>query len=52
MHFVGMNTAAEEIVCGAKPDLRQGALALVWILIEIGATNGEGKVLAITLARK
>ena len=52
VHFVGMNTAAEEIVCGAKPDLRLGALALESIPIEIGATSGEEKELAITLARK
>ena len=52
LHLIGMNTVAEEIVCGAKPDLRQGALALVSIPIEIGATNGEERVLAITHARK
>ena len=52
MHFVGMNTVAEEIVCGAKLVLRLVALASVLILIEIGATNGEEKGLATTHARK
>ena len=47
-----MNTVGEETVCGVKPDLRLGALALASILIEIGATNGEEKGLAITHARK
>ena len=29
MHCIDMNTVAEETACGAKPDLRLGALALV-----------------------
>ena len=49
---IDMNTVVDEIVCGEKLDLRLGAPALVSILIEIGATNGEEKVLAITHARK
>ena len=52
LHLIGMNTVAEEIVCGAKPVLRLVALASVLILIEIGATNGEEKGLATTHARK
>ena len=52
IHFIGMNTVAEEIVCGAKPVLRLVALVSVLIQIEIGATNGEEKVPATTHARK
>ena len=52
LHSIVMNTVAEEIVCGAKPVLRLVALVSVLIQIEIGATNGEGKGLATTHARK